>query len=920
MKIFPFYCDLELTSKTSLPAHHAPVFYALLAKAFGLAAHTTSAMPDGVLFDVPEQARTSFQTGDRYRFGLTLIAPTSRDAAETLRLLQDGLAAVGREGKAMSSGLRGNFRLVEITNAVNSVAFDRRNPETVLCIPTTVFDSDVAQLQNTRSLTVNFLSPLRCELPKSVRTDRRGYMDARAFFPHVLLRRSVGRLKDLGLIERDVVVDENGVVLESNHLVWLDIGYGAAQKRKALGGAVGSVTIRLMSPALLRPLVMAQYVRTGEKLRWGFGAIRIAELGDHPFRPVRSRSLLELAFDSPQVSAAANACDVSSGVIRRRVQEILTGSYKPRKPRHYILPAKEMDARPRLLSVAHPEDRALQTAVLRQIAPALDIFLEESSMAYRQGLGRHKAAQRLRQAYQSGFEWAVRSDIHRFFDSVDHELLRQRLNAYLADGPMVELLMKWVTAGSPFHRRGLPTGSPLSPVLSNLFLDRFDEHVEAEGGFLVRYADDFLILFRSAAESQPVLESAAAAAAQLRLHLNQDKTSVLHLRQPFEFLGYRFHHEDVWQTEAGPVVRHINDLGWEQATKQQAVPEWPKLSGETDSPATSFSTTVIVGPGIEWIGVRRDKLVCRHREQQQELYFPVRRVEDLIVLGPTTIDVSLLSMRRQEPPGLWMTTVSGHLKSVMLHDGFLDNAAVLTAQVRASEDGQRCLEIARTLIVSKIYNYASLANAVPTKTGRKSQTTGHLLQLAQKAAAAADIDQLRGYEGAAAAAWYADLDQRLHKRFEFSRRIAPDADDPVNAMLNLGFVWLYRHMEVMLLKQGLSPALGFLHQPRSGHAALASDLMEPFRPLIERVVIFASHEFKRTDFYPSKGGRYQLEFHPAAMRRFVALIHESLVTGCRGFHQNEARPYRQHMLATVRSLHRHLVNPDNDFRTFRFPG
>src|SRR5262249_59106429 len=120
-----------------------------------------------------------------------------------------------------------------------------------------------------------------------------------------------------------------------------------------------------------------------------------------------------------------------------------------------------------------------------------------------------------------------RSDFHRFFDSIDHGLLRQRLDAYLADDRLVELIMLWVTSGAIQPGRGLPTGSVLSPLLANLFLDQFDEHVVGEGARLVRYADDFLLLFRDETQAKAVYEDAYREAEQLRLTLNEEKTHLL---------------------------------------------------------------------------------------------------------------------------------------------------------------------------------------------------------------------------------------------------------------------------------------------------------------------------------------------------------------------------------------------------------
>ena len=85
--------------------------------------------------------------------------------------------------------------------------------------------------------------------------------------------------------------------------------------------------------------------------------------------------------------------------------------------------------------------------------------------------------------FDQGYRYALKADFRRFFDTVDHRLLQDRLEAYLDDPPMVELIMRWVRHGVAGSDCGLPIGHPFSPVLSNLFLDSFDEESTWEGGW-----------------------------------------------------------------------------------------------------------------------------------------------------------------------------------------------------------------------------------------------------------------------------------------------------------------------------------------------------------------------------------------------------------------------------------------------------
>ena len=561
-QLYPVQISLTATSPFSLHAHQAAILYSLLSHAGGLGSGAAPAMPDGVLLDAPEQSRMYYTTGERFNFGLTLVANSPAGARHLLQVLQQGLATIGSTGTPARQGLHGNFAVTQVHSLVSGQPITAGGSDAVIpAIPEAILDEETKLLAGLREITLRFHAPLRCERPRALRTEGATCFDEHLFLPEVFLNRARRRLQELGLCHEMRDVPGDHLELLENRLVWLDVSYGPKATRKAVGGAVGRIVLRLRSPELARILVLAQYARVGEKTRWGFGAFRIEELGPRRYCCDRSTSLLQLALSSPAVDRVAEQHGLESGRMRGLVPEVLSGRYQPRSPQRFILPAAGADGDPRVLSVPRDEDRALQTAVLRQVAPALDLFFEESSLAYRQGLGRQRAAQRLGDAYRSGFRWAVRSDIHRFFDSINHAVLRERLDAYLADDQLVRLIMQWVESGAPRRGLGIPTGSPLSPLLSNLFLDRFDEAIHDAGGCLVRYADDFLILLKLRDDAQRFLDLAREAAIQLKLHLNADKTRFVDLSQPFEFLGYRFDRKDTWELTTNQTLRHVDDLG-----------------------------------------------------------------------------------------------------------------------------------------------------------------------------------------------------------------------------------------------------------------------------------------------------------------------------------------------------------------------
>jgi len=902
-----------MTHPARLHAHHAAILYALLAEANGAGSGGITSIPDGVLLDAPEQSRLRLVKGDRYSFGFQVLAADQATAGACVSRLVEGLRKVGSQGRQDKKPLWGNFRVGEVRHLAGTDGAGSPEP-----IPLQHIALEQERGRSMKEITLRFLSPLRWERPKPERASGATYFDDRFFPADLFARRTLQRVNALGYTVPLTEVSGRDVALVENQLVWLDLTYGHSENRKPIGGAVGRVVLRIRNPAVADLLVLGQYLRVGGNTRFGFGAYRIEELGPSPYRVERSVSLLDLALEHPALDRYSAQMDVASGRTRHLVASIRDGTYQPRSAARVILGGDH----PRILSIPAGEDRVLQRAVLETIAPAIDLFFEESSTAYRKGLGRQRAAQRIREAYRDGYQWALRSDFHEFFDSIDHHLLRQRLDAYLCDDRLVDLIMLWVSSASLQPGRGLPTGSVLAPLLSNLFLDQFDERVGRENGRLVRYADDFLILFRDPDQARLVLKRAEDLAEELRLALNEQKTQLVDLTCPFDFLGFRFHRAEEWQLSPSGKLAHIDDLGWRQApARRDRAAGDLRLSGEPDKPGAegALHCCAIVGPGVSWMGAEGEDFIFRLDDDRPELRIPARRVGDLLVLGPPTIDRSVLTSARCGNVNLLIGDDAGRfLRSVHIEEP-LDQAALLKAQVEAAGDQVRRLIIARALVRAKLLNHACLARVYLPRDGPTDSTPQGLTELAEKAVQAPSVEVLIGYEGAGAALWYGGFSRRIDPRFRFEKRVAPGADDPVNVLLNIGHTILHRLLWMAVVREGLAPSLGFLHQVRSGHPALASDLQEPFRHLVDRAVIEATSALQPGQFHPQTDGPYRLRIDGSAYRDFSAQVFRTLAIWCQGAGQSEPRSYRHQLLVAARALRRHLLDPETSFEVFTHP-
>jgi CRISPR-associated endonuclease Cas1 len=179
------------------------------------------------------------------------------------------------------------------------------------------------------------------------------------------------------------------------------------------------------------------------------------------------------------------------------------------------------------------------------------------------------------------------------------------------------------------------------------------------------------------------------------------------------------------------------------------------------------------------------------------------------------------------------------------HGHDVENAYARAAQYAAAADPATCHRFAAELIAAKSRNHrALLMRNGQTPACREAATViGDRLKRFEPASLPT-LDHLRGWEGGAAAVYFAAFPGMLRNdavgTFDFNARNRRPPKDPVNALLSYAYALLAKECSVALLGEGLDPWWGLYHQPRHGRPSLALDLMEPFRPVIADSVVLTA--------------------------------------------------------------------------------
>ncbi len=840
---------LQNTRNTCAREHPLSIFDAIFKFAAGRTVESDpERTPVDFFFHPLERTGNGIRKGTRYE--LELVFPHAPDEACTRFL--DGLAA-WLEDPAHNFALRecGPVRQRSLCDLLE----EHPLPETTK--------------GETREVCLDFLTPL--SLATSI-PSRRRELDGSGLF-----RLFADRLRRWYGTEADAALEGFRPALESARLLpwfWDYVEFHHRAKshhgKQYVCGMCGPLYVRGDIPGLWPLLLLGQELHLGSRHSAGRGAYRLRT--DHPcldrkledphwYASARARCSLDT--DVPFGPSTGEDAEAALALLR---EVCASGQYEAGTAEIFMIRRDDGGQRP--VAQLSPEDVLAQRAVLEMIGPALNASLPETVIGFRTGSGTRDARLLVREAATDGRTWLLRTDINHFFESIPHAAMLERLDECIpeADTSMrhflrqvLEMPARYRSAPWP-REQGLLQGSPLSPLLSNLYLRPVDTAMIGHGFPCIRFGDDILIPVVSREAAEKALELLRHELDKVGLTLNESKTS-LHEQDECRFPGLDMEEDD--DTFLSPAA----------ARNPLYVQQWGAF-----------------------VGVDGDSVLIR-RDHETVGRVPLHVISEIYLFGAGAVSSRLIHKCAREGVPLSFCTPTGWHYGT-LHPCPRDWYTRIAAHTErhAALTPSEVLEAARALVRTKIRS--GIRWLLPRTSERDAVRTASA-QALEALETAESVAQVMGVEGAFARRVFAAINGLIRDdAFRAELRIPRAKPDNWNALLDACYSLLFTRLHVRLQSAGLNPYLGFLHSPQDKYPSLTADLQEPFRHRMDRLAVrMVNQNIIRAEHFVWQGGRRRLEpeGRAALLRAFERELDRRPVDECRTLRQGMAL-----LIATVR--------------------
>lgn len=531
--------------------------------------------------------------------------------------------------------------------------------------------------------------------------------------------------------------------------------------------------------------------------------------------------------DGIMISAFREYWEMNGETIRHLV---LAGKYEPSAVRETEL--LRANGKRRIISQFTCTDRVILRAIKETLEPVWQSDFSKYSFAYQAGKGVQKAVEQAVSFLEAGLEWVLELDIDSFFDNVDIELLLHMLNEKEMDSRLLALLRQYLycTVESDYHRskkqKGIVQGSPVSPLLSNIYMNAFDHEMEIRYSFC-RFSDDINVYFSTRGEAEEALRWIETQLKdKLHLSLNREKCGIypaIHRK----YLGYEFRRAKdtsrvfVQKASKGQMQYYRN---WHTSAIQRIDRSYHLVN---DGILTKKDYTVLFENGTG------------------KQYIPVETCASLNIYSNTIFSTGFFQFMNQKKLAVSIYDKYGEYVGSFCTARHYYSTKTMLKQAAIYND-----ETARLLLARKI-EMASLHNVRENLCYYNRYRKNAALQLCiEKISAgiaqmneAKLLNEMLLLEARLKQEYYGCWDMIIGADdFPFEQRTRRPPKNALNALISFGNTVIYQRVATEIHKTSLDIRIGIVHSANNRNESLNLDLAELFKPiLVDRAIFTAIH-------------------------------------------------------------------------------
>lgn len=509
----------------------------------------------------------------------------------------------------------------------------------------------------------------------------------------------------------------------------------------------------------------------------------------------------------------------------------------------------------RMISLMNSVDRLIYRALFQKMTTLWEKEFSACSYAYQDGKGVLAAVKQAAQYIEEGNIWCIELDIHNFFDNINHELLLEKVRMKILDEKVMNLIIAYLRCTIlddhiTFQKKeGILQGGPLSPLLSNIYMDELDHYMDEKKYSFCRFGDDINIYVKTYDEAVVCLNEIREYITDVEiLPLNQKKTGVFQGLNR-KYLGYRFEEKNkkVLIKKEKKAYRTVY-RDW-YTTGIQRVDNNYHLINEGILTKRDFNILFEGGEG--------------------KRYIPVETTDALFIYSNVILTGGFLEFVNQAGLNVCVIDKYGEKVGSFVPQNNRRNIKMELKQLRMYDSETKRLAMARKLEIAGISNIrANLRYYERRKESKELQEnvdvmSAYIKQLNE----AKSINELMLIEAQARQKYYQCFNYILdNKDFNFEKRTRRPPQDPINAMISFGNTLLYQRIANEINRTSLDIRIGIVHAAGSRPESLNLDLADLFKPilvdraiftLINRKMISGSDfiEVENNGIYLSKSGK-----------------------------------------------------------------